>query len=116
MNRELWEIVDTEKGVIIRPKQDFECPICHHELILHDFWVGKDAKKNFHHVDVHMKCPHCSFYSTFGIAISKEQYEILKNSPLHATTLTDELTDIVELSEEDEKIIRKRLKELGYWG
>ena len=113
-----WKVVKTKKGYAIIPKREFRCPFCGRKLILHHFTVSQDAIKRFYHADVHLKCPEDGFFTTFGIAISKEDYEKLRSSPLHGKTLTDELLEIeeIELSEEDEEIIRKRLKQLGYWG
>ena len=125
-----WKIVETKKGAVILPKRgfkgpDYECPEfrccqCGHKLYLHHFTTGYEPVKKFYHVDVHLKCPLDSHFVTYGVAISKEEYDRLSKSKLNSVDLTNEHLEVEELneelSEEDEKIIRKRLEQMGYWG
>ena len=119
---ESWKLVYTEKyGWVIVPKIEMRCPICGAKLILHDFRSYHATHLGMYHADVHMKCPRCGGYYTFGIAISEEEHKKIMSSKVHGKTLTKEVLDVlneanVELSEEDEERIRKRLEQLGYWG
>ena len=113
---ESWKIVETKHGAVVKPKREFKCPFCGHKLLLHQFHVNFQPVKKFYHVDIHLKCPVDGFFVTFGVAISKEEYEKLSKSKMNGVDLTDELLEVEELSEEDEEIIRKRLEQIGYWG
>lgn len=121
-----WKIVETERGYVIIPVDDrIRCP--HHgELLLpHDFYPHeyRAGGKQFCHVDVHLKCPICGFWATYGVAVSKEDYEKLRSSPLKNQPFTDEVVELMmrmrdegaELSEKDVELIKERLKLLGYW-
>ena len=100
----IWEI--SENG--IKPKRQLKCPICGDKLILHDFSVNYNSFNKIYHADVHMKCVNCSFFATFGIPLSKEQFEMLRKSKLSGRILKEEVMN------EDERIA-ERLKKLGYW-
>ena len=108
-----WVLKNTSKGVIITPDEDLYCPICREKLILHDFRVCRAASKGFHHCDVHMKCPNCSLWITFGVPLSKDEFDILLSSPLHGRILIDELLFILDDEYKDK--IKERLESWGYW-
>ncbi len=114
---EYWTITDTKNGAIIRPKDDvIKCSNCGETMILHAFSVRKFEGKDAYHCDVQYKCPHCSHVTVFGVAVSKEDYERLKNSKLHRKVLRDELLeDGFGLTAEEQTIIERRLKTLEYW-
>ena len=108
-----WKIVETEKGAAIVPTFELKCPFCGTTLILHDFAAYHNKIHNFYHVDIHMKCPNCSWWTTFGVPITKEEYEKLSKSPLNRKILRWELTKI--LNNEDKEKIEERLRSWGYW-
>ena len=116
MNGE-WKIVDTSKGAIIRPIVPPRCPFCKARMIMHAFVAQYYPVKNFYHADVNMKCLHCGWFTTFGIPLTKEEYERLKESPLNGVTLTKELLDIDEfgLFGDERKVIESAMKKMGYW-
>ena len=113
----MWEIKKTSKGYVIVPREPLYCPFCGHMLVLHDFRCAISPQSSsggylFRHVDVHMKCPNCSFFVTFGIPISREDYEKLVSSPLHGRILIHELREIIS---EKYREIEERIKRWGYW-
>ena len=109
----IWTLRNTDRGIIIEPNEDLYCPICREKLILHDFRVGQHGIKKFYHCDVHMKCPKCSLWLTFGVPISEDEFNMLRSSQLHGKILTDELMFV--LNEEDKEKIKERLDSWGYW-
>ena len=117
MDNSIWEIKQNEKyGYYIRPKQSFKCNFCNSKMYIHAFVAQYYPPKNFYHVDINVKCPKCGWFTIFGVAISKKEYEQLKSSKLNGVTLTDELFDVEDLTKEEEEMLQKRLKSLGYWG
>ena len=113
----MWKIEEhKEHGHIVRQTEDVKCVFCGTKMILHSFSVDRYPVKGFYHCDITMKCPKCGWVSWFGLVLSKEDYEKLKESPLNGIVLTDELLDMEGLSEEDEEAIKKRLSSLGYYG
>jgi len=109
----MWVIDEREK--IIYPKTPLICPFCRTSLILHDFSPLYTRRYNFFHVDIHMKCPNCSFWATFGVPISSADYELLMSSPYKGKVLKDELFKMQILTAEETVLIRKKLESLGYW-
>jgi len=107
-----WIIRDTEHGKVIVPKKPILCPICGEVMLLHDFACYKHTS-GFKHADIHVKCPYCSFWATFGVPISEEEFEELTKSPLHKQILKWELTNLVD--EEVRGDLEARLKKWGYW-
>lgn len=111
-----WRIVRTRFGSIPVPDWEVECPFCGEIMILHDFRVDHQVRYKFRHLDVHLKCPHCGCWVTFGVPISEEEYVELRNSPLHNVIIKDE-----EVLEEIKRLystnadVAKRLREWGYW-
>ena len=113
-----WEVVKTKYGYIIKPKEIIYCPLDGTPLLLHDFRVSYEPVKKFYHCDVHMKCPKCSIWLTFGVPIGRDEFEKLKSSSLHGKTITHEVLEYlkyVNLSKEEEEEIKKRLKSWNYW-
>ena len=100
---------------IIKPDEPMPCPICGHPLILHDFNPFKSAW-GFYHCDVHMKCPNCSLWLTFGVPISEEDFRKLFNSPLKSKVLTREVLDLIgEVEDDVKREVEERLRRWGYW-
>ena len=107
---------------VIVPVEPLYCPFCNHKMILHDFAPYEhrypDGRPELRHVDVHMKCPACGFWCTFGVPVTKEELERLKRSRYAFKTLRWELDDIyrnVSGYEKESQIVKERLKVLGYW-
>ncbi len=110
MNERPWVIDYIEGKAVFRPAREFICPFCGEVMYLHDFraYRSTDLQGNyFYHCDVHLKCPRCSFWATFGVPISKEEYDKLLASKLNGKILIYQYKD-------DEKL-SKRIKEWGYW-
>ena len=107
-----WKVVEVEGGAIVVPEQELTCPICGYPLLMHDFRAAR-ASQGFYHVDVHMKCPNCSLWLTFGIPISEGDFEKLVNSPYNSKILTSE---VLKVTPEDIKNeVAERLRKWGYW-
>ena len=122
-----WEVIKSRWGWIIVPKHEHRCAEiidgkpCNAPLLLHDFRAYYASQYGFYHADIHMKCPRCGRDNLYGVVISKEEYDKLRTSPMHGKVFTKEILDYIKdmhinISEEDEKIIRDRLEKLGYWG
>ena len=109
-----WVIQKVVEDAMILPKGDFKCPFCKVNLIIHQFTVAYYPKKSFYHADVHMKCPKCGFFATFGVPLYKDEYEELLNSKHLGVVLTDELTQL-DFDEGEKKLLEERLKDWGYW-
>jgi len=109
----MW-VIDKEKKYIY-PAKPLLCPFCKIPLILHDFSPLYTRRYNFFHVDIHMKCPNCSFWATFGVPITEADYSVLMDSPYKGKVLKDELLEMQILTAEESALIRKRLEALGYW-
>ena len=103
-----WTITKIGEHFIIKPDFEVKCPVCGHKAILHDFRASEHSTEHFYHCDVHFKCINCSFFMTFGVPLSREEYEKLSNSKLNGKILKEaELLDLKE--------VEKRLKSWGYW-
>ena len=109
----IWEVRETKLGVAILPRQPLQCPICGGFLLLHDFRCYDERAHGFRHIDIHMKCPECGFFATFGLPISKEDWERLRKSPLHGRVLKEEA---VELAEELGLKVGEGAEHLRSWG
>ena len=110
MSQRLWKIIEYKGDYIIFPKINFYCPFCANELLIHDFCPYYNGV--FYYCDVHMKCINCSFWCTFGVRISEEEYRKLVNSKFKAKTLLHELKDLYPPHKDE---IAERLKNWGYW-
>lgn len=108
-----WKITETNKGTIIIPSRVLHCVFCGEPLLLHDFICSKNFSFDFYHCDVHLKCPNCNWFVTFGVPITEEEYNKLVKSPLHHRILKWEIVDLVK--EKDKEKIEERLKSFGYW-
>jgi len=108
-----WDIIFIDGHAVPVPKFDAKCPFCGTQLLLHDFRVYNQVAHKFLHCDVHLKCPNCGFFLTFGIPISGEEYELLRKSKFHGRILKWELTEIY--SDEEKEWIKKKLEQWGYW-
>ena len=106
-----WNIVDRDGNAVVLPGKPFYCPLCGGNLLLHDFRAYYQTTYDFYHVDVHLKCPHCGFFLTFGIPITEEEYKRLVKSKYHGRVLKWELREIYNENEE----IKERLEKWGYW-
>ena len=106
----LWELREVEGDHIIAPTVDLRCPLCNEPLLLHDFRAYR-ASQGFFHVDVHMKCPKCSLWLTFGVPIDREEFDKLRRSKYHDKILLWEVLRLAPISEE----VAKRLERWGYW-
>jgi len=102
-----WIIREVNGNAIIEPTEDKECHFCKTKLILHDFYPQKSY--NFFHADVHLKCPECSWWVTFGVPISEADFNKLSRSKYAKKPLTHELLEL------GLKQVEKRLKTFGYW-
>jgi len=109
----MWKI-DREKKIIY-PAKPLLCPFCQTQLILHDFSPLYTRRYNFFHVDIHMKCPNCSFWVTFGVPVTEADYVLLMSSPYKGKVLKDELLEMNILNSKESDLIRKRLESIGYW-
>ena len=115
-------VVDIDGNAVIIPKEPFYCPFCGKMLILHDFIPAMhkypDGRPDLRHCDVHMKCPGCGFWVTFGVPITIEECERLSKSKYKVVTLRWELKEIYEklgINVDEMKIVEERLRTLGYW-
>jgi len=108
-----WKVKKTDQGYIILPSKPIYCPICGERLLLHDFRVYHQPVYGFYHCDVHVKCMNCSLWLIFGVPISREEFEKLKNSALHGKVLKKPLDEF--LTEEEKRKIEERVKKWGYW-
>ena len=107
----MWKIVEVNGDYVILPEHEVVCPVCGGEVLLHDFSCKYQASFSFYHCDVHMKCLNCGFFMTFGVPVSREDYEKLTKSKYHAKILKWELREIVR----DFRKVEERLRRLGYW-
>ena len=107
-----WEVVFVDGNAVPVPKFEARCQFCGSELILHDFKVYDRREHEIYHLDVHMKCPQCGYFVTFGIPISREEYKVLFESKYHGRILKWELSDIYS---DKKSLIEKRLRMWGYW-
>lgn len=111
-----WEIVKIDLGrgedYIILPRDTFYCPVCGEPLLFHDYLVGWNGQ--FYHADIHMKCPRCGLYLTFGVPIDKNEYDKLLHSRYLRKILTVEVTRLLRNDHDLEKI-KERLERWGYW-
>ena len=112
----MWKIIKFKDTLIPWPSEDLFCPFCGSKLWLHDFFVRKyDSRgQRFYHVDVHMKCPECSFYATFGVPLSVEDYERLRTSSFEGRVLINEIKELYR-DEDDHVKLAERLRRWGYW-
>ncbi len=113
-----WMILDTPHGAVPIPTTTLKCPLCGHKLVIHDFNPVYHPKEGFQHCDVHVKCINCGLWLTFGIPLSKEEYDKLNESPLKIKTLRHKLLfpEFDKLfTQEEKQIIIDRLTKLGYW-
>jgi len=109
----MWKIVDTKHGKVILPEEPLLCPFCGTEMLLHDFKCVRQVPGGFFHCDVHVKCPKCSFWATFGVPVTKEIHDELTKSPLHGKIIREELSSLVTGKVWDR--VAERLKRWGYW-
>lgn len=90
----MWRVKDTKLGAVIIPEDLIKCPICGSILLLHDFRCYYHRGIELRHCDIHMKCPRCGFFATFGVPISEEEFRKLSSSPLHGKVLREELVKV----------------------
>lgn len=112
-----WVVRDTPKGAVIVPEKALYCPFCGRRMLLHDFRAIHQRGYpggEFWHADVHLKCPNCSFWATFGVPIGPEEYGRLSKSRLNGRLLRWDLVEAGLLGDEGEEV-RRRLEALGYW-
>ncbi len=102
-----WRIEKLD-DYIIMPTMDFKCPFCGHRLYLHAFHASGPSY-GFYHCDVHMKCPNCSGFFTFGVPISKDEFLLLSKSKYNHHIFSKDIT----LLYGDE--VKDRLESWGYW-
>ncbi len=108
-----WEIREVKGYYVIVPVEQWICPICSNEFVLHDFFPHHQRTWSFYHCDVHLKCRYCGFWATFGVPISREEFDVLHRSPLARRPLRWELKDII--APELYRRIEERLARWGYW-
>ncbi len=104
-----WKILENDGNAYIAPDSFPNCIFCGTQLVLHDFYARYSTLHDFYHCDVHLKCPSCSWYVTFGVPITREEFEKLSKSKYHGRILKDELLDL------GFDVVRKRLESWGYW-
>ncbi len=111
-----WNITDTPLGKIPLPTQPKKCVFCNTTLLLHRFTANHNPALNIKHCDINMKCPTCGWFVTFGVSLSTTEHTILSGSPLNTKTITTEAPTIAEIQGIPTEDIKKRLKDVGYWG
>lgn len=106
----IWEVRENDMGIYPYPKEIKRCVECGGERELHDFRCGHIIKDNDYHVDIHIKCVRCELVFTYGVVVNKKWHDRLKNSPLHTINLFKNMERFT-----NNKEIKRRLRELGYW-
>lgn len=117
MPERLWTVRSDKKGNhYLYPSEPLYCPLCGEPLVLHDFSCYEhrypDGQPELKHCDIHMKCPRCGLWLTFGVPVTREELGRLRRSRYHSRTLRWELRDI---SPDDYERIKDRLSSWGYW-
>jgi len=118
---DLWAVYIINGEAIPLPKKKLLCTslteegFCYGEMLIHDFRCYKHiyVKPAHIHVDVHVKCPKCGYWRTYGLAVPEKIAALLSKSKYHGKVLRSELAEIY-----GEKIDRKvieRIKSWGYW-
>ncbi len=116
--RQFWNIIEINGEQVMFPKENITCPICSHDLLIHNFIATFTTQHSFYHCDVHCKCSFCGYYAVFGIPITKEECEELKKSKLHGKVFKEDLMKIYHNKIEYNKsyeLIKKKLEYYGYW-
>jgi len=120
---DLWAIFELDGNLIILPVVRVLCNtlredgFCYGELLLHDFRCYRHripGQTDHVHCDVHLKCPRCGAYYTFGLAIPPEYLSKLQSSRFHGRTLRMELLDIY--GDKLPREVVEKLRNWGYWG
>jgi len=66
-----------------------------------------------------MKCINCDWYTVFGVPITREEYNQLRQSPLHGKTINKEVAlaimSALDYTPEEIKKVEERIRALGYW-
>ena len=107
-----WKIVKLEDGHhVILPEKPLYSPFSAEPLLLHDFRCYR-AAQGFYHCDAHMKDPETDWWTVFGIPVSRDEYDLLRQSRYHGRILVGELNLIYPSID---KRIEERLRRWGYW-
>lgn len=113
-----WKLVSVKGNVVPIPESPLYCMFCGEPMLLHSFSANRHVD-GWHHLDISVKCPNCSWHVVFGVPISEEEYEEVKKSKYHMKVLRGEL--VKELKQilkyyrvRDDKI-PSRLRNWGYW-
>jgi len=109
---ENWEIKEWKGGKVVVPKFDLRCCFCGGKMLLHDFICVQS--RGFKHVDVHVKCSNCGWWTIFGLATDEKIWMELRRSKHHNKIFREDVLELIEDEEVKEKVGR-RLKEWGYW-
>lgn len=121
MSLRLWEFkYFKDIGWFPIPKFYPECKYCSSLLIPHRINVGYNIKENQYFLDINLKCPLCGNYEIFGISISREEYELLRQQPYIGKIIKDNKIfkvwiETIGVSEEILNVISEKLKKWGYW-
>ena len=111
-----WEITETPLGDIPLPLQPKKCVFCGEVLLLHQFHANHNPALNIKHCDINMKCSICGWFVTFGVSLSDSEHLILSKSPLNTRVITTDIPTIAKAQNVNSDEIKKRLKDVGYWG
>ena len=95
----LGRIIEITKNGNIKPEV-IRCVYCGSNAYIHDYTAGKAPMKGYK-VDVHYKCANCSFFHTFGVPITEDEFKKITNKWI--------------FRHEDKEEIKERLKKFGYW-
>jgi len=99
-----WTLIVQDKTLIVEPPLELKCPFCQDIMILHHVGsVHEPGHYSGFAIDLFYKCPTCSFFCVFGVPLTKEQANYLKNYH-HQKGLDYNQYKLAE-----------RLKNLGYW-
>lgn len=87
------------------------CPFCNSQMLFRAASTRKIQKAQIQISDIILKCPKCFYVATFGVPITPQEYEEVKNllgiDLLQAYVKQD-------LEQEDLKKLIEHLKRLGY--
>ena len=103
----LWEIKKDDKWGAY-PRFFLRCYFCGTELVPRHSVLHKVLKNKSHALDVSYKCPNCDWYVTFGIPITKEEFESIYRAR------NGYVYEPEEIWQNKEKV-KSKLKALGYW-
>ncbi|RLB80118.1 MAG: hypothetical protein DRH17_12520 [Deltaproteobacteria bacterium] len=118
---DVWAVYIVNGEAVPLPKKKLLCTTvtedgwCTGEMILHDFRCYKHTtmKPELVHVDIHVKCPKCGYWRTYGLAVPEKIAGMLARSKYHNRVLRDELPEIY--GGKIDKQVVKRIKAWGYW-